>query len=80
MTDARGTRGTTVDGDRSAALLVRVWFEDGALTLRGRLTSRDTWPAGTGPPETTVAMAATPEDVVDAVRAWLDAVLRLTER
>jgi hypothetical protein len=66
----------TVDGGRSAALLVRVWFEDGARTLRGRLTSRDTSPGGPGSAETTVALAASPEDVVDAVRAWLDTVRR----
>ena len=79
MADARGIggRGTAaVHGDRSAVLLVRVWVEDDAWTLRGRLTSRDTSPGGAGTPETTVALAASPDDVLDAVRAWLDAVRR----
>jgi hypothetical protein len=65
-----------VDGDRSAVLLVRVWLEDGARTLRGRLTGRDTSPGCDGGTETTVALAASADDVVDAVRAWLDAVRR----
>ena len=72
MTDAPRTCRGTVDGGRSAALLVRVWSEDGARTLRGRLTSRVTWPGG---PETTVAVVASPEGVLDAVRAWLADVL-----
>jgi hypothetical protein len=80
VTDACCNRGMTVDGDRSAALLVRVWFEDGARTLRGRLTSRDTSPGGPGRPEVTVALAATPDEVLDAVRSWLDDLLRLTDR
>lgn len=57
-------------------LLVRIWSEDGARTLRGRLTSRSTSPGAPGAPETTVALAASPEDVVEAVRAWLTAFLR----
>ena len=63
-----------MEGDRSAALLVRVWSEDGGRTLRGRLTGRDTSP---GAPGTTVALVASAEGVLDAVRDWLDAV---TER
>jgi hypothetical protein len=50
--------------------------EDCGRTLRGRLTGRDTSPGGGGAPETTVALVASAEDVVDAVRAWLDAVRR----
>ena len=64
-----------MDGDRSAALLVRVWSEDGARNFRGRLTSIDTSPGRRGPEEATVALASSPGDVVDAVRAWLDDVL-----
>lgn len=62
-------------GSRSVALLVRVWFEDGG-TLRGRLTSVDTRADRAGPSAATVAVAASAEDVVEGVRAWLDGVLR----
>jgi hypothetical protein len=57
---------------RSAALVVRVWLEGGPDGFRARLTAGD--PAtGTGTGDAvTVAVAATPEAVVDAVRAWLD--------
>jgi hypothetical protein len=62
-------------GDRSAALLVRVWLEDGPGQFRARLTTTET-SAGVGAPDTvTVAVASTPDAVVDAVRAWLDAFL-----
>jgi hypothetical protein len=71
-----GHRTVGEDGGLSVALLIRVWLEDGARTLRGRLTSVDTSPGRRGAPEATVALAASPEDVVEAVRAWLDAVLR----
>jgi hypothetical protein len=66
----------TVDGDRSAVLLVRVWLEDGADSFRGRLTSMDTAPGQLAAEEGTVAVASSPRDVVDAVRAWLDDFLR----
>jgi len=65
----------TLDGDRSAALFVRVWLEDGAQSFRGRLTTMDTSPGQRGAQETTVALASSPGDVVDAVRAWLDGFL-----
>ncbi len=64
-----------MDDDRSAVLVVRVWSEDGAGTLRGRLTSGSTSP-GSPAPGTSVAVAGSPEDVVDAVRAWLAGFLR----
>jgi hypothetical protein len=77
VSDASGTCGGTVDGERSAVLLLRVWSEEGVpTTLRGRLTTRDTSPGGPGAPETTVAVAASREDVLDAVRAWLAVFLR----
>jgi hypothetical protein len=66
----------TVDGDRSAALLVRVWLEDGVESFRGRLTSMDTSPGPGGAGEATVALTASPRDVLDAVRAWLEDFLR----
>lgn len=56
----------------SAALVVRVWLEGGPDGFRARLTTRDP-AAGTEVDDViTVAVAATPEAVVDAVRAWLD--------
>jgi hypothetical protein len=63
----------TVDDDRSAALLIRVWLEDGAREFRGRLTTIDTSPDQRGRDEATVALASSPRDVVDAVREWLTA-------
>ena len=57
--------------DRSAALLIRVWLE-GAGAFRARLTTiagaEDQAPAH----EVTVAVASTPGDVLEAVRAWLE--------
>ena len=58
--------------DRSAALLVRVWIEDGSEQFRARVIAVGT----TGSDEDrTIALAASPSEVVDAVRAWLDGVL-----
>lgn len=68
----RPRRAVIVDGDRSAALLVRVWLEDGAEAFRGRITNMDTSPYPGNARETTIALAASPGDVVDAVRAWLE--------
>jgi hypothetical protein len=62
----------TVDGDRSAVLIVRVWLEDGTESFRGRLTSMDTAAGQRAAEEATVAVASSSRDVVDAVRAWLD--------
>lgn len=65
-----------MDGDPSAALLVRVWFEAGTQAFRCRITSLDTTPGRRDAEEVTVALTSSPGDVVDAVRAWLDDVLR----
>lgn len=65
----------TPAGDRSAALLVRVWLEDGAPVFRGRLTTMETSPGGPGAAEVAVALTSSPHDLVDAVRAWLDRFL-----
>lgn len=57
--------------DRSAALLIRVWFES-ADAFRARLTTfagaDDQFPAH----EVTVAVASSPGDVLEAVRDWLE--------
>ena len=54
--------------DRSAALLVRVWLEDGTDDFRARVTA-----VGGGPSEEdlTVAVASSPGDVLSAVSDWL---------
>ena len=54
--------------DRSAALLVRVWLEDGT-DFRARVTA-----VGREAPEEdrTVAVASSPREVLEAVSHWLD--------
>jgi hypothetical protein len=73
----------TVDEDRSATLVVRVWLEGGTdggeHVFRGRLTSVDTSP-GAGGDELTVGLASTPDEVVAAVRSWLDGFTAGTDR
>lgn len=71
----------TLDQDRSASLLVRVWLEsgtDGSGTegFRARLTSVDTSPgAGAGGDEVTVGVASSPADVLAIVDTWLTTFL-----
>ena len=57
--------------DPSAALLLRVWLE-GPGAFRARLLTLHADAAGTSAEEVTVAVASSPEGVLDAVRAWLD--------
>ncbi len=64
-----------MENDRSAALLVRVWLEEGDPAFRGRVTSVDTSPGVRAAEEATVAVASSPEEVVAAVRTWLDEFL-----
>lgn len=59
---------------RSAALLIRVWFED-AGELRARLLTHGAVPSGAPAEEVTVAVASSPDGVLDAVRTWLDDVI-----
>ncbi|WP_097195187.1 hypothetical protein [Blastococcus aggregatus] len=61
----------TVDSDRSAALVVRVWVERGSGDFRARLTGTPTSPGSAAPEEPAVVLASSPDGVVDAVRAWL---------
>ena len=62
----------TLSNDRSATLVIRVWRE-GDDAFRSRLTSLDTSP-GAGGEELTVGLASSPDEVVEAVRSWLDDV------
>ena len=59
--------------DRSAALLIRVWLED-AGGFRARLLALPDVPDGRSAGATTVAVASSPGDVLDAVRDWLEDV------
>jgi hypothetical protein len=68
----RPRRAGTSTSDRSAALVVRVWLEDGAHAFRGRLTTMAPSPGDRGAEEVRVAVVSAPPDVVEAVRAWLD--------
>jgi hypothetical protein len=58
--------------DRSAALLVRVWVENGTETFRARVTAVGMH----GSDDRTVATAASTSDVIDAVGKWLEEFLR----
>ncbi len=58
---------------RSAALLIRVWLEDAGAFRARLLTQRDA-AAGRPAEEVTVAVASSPDGVLDAVRSWLDDV------
>jgi hypothetical protein len=64
-----------VEQDRSAALLVRVWTEDGAEGFRARVTAMDTSGSDSTGEELTIAVAASPGDLLDALRAWLEQFL-----
>ena len=62
--------------DLSAALLIRVWREEDDDAFRARLTAVG-GPRGDAPvDEMTVAVAASPHEVVAAVGRWLDGFLR----
>ena len=62
----------TLNDDRSATLVIRVWWE-GEHAFRSRLTSLDTSPGPDGE-ELTVGLASSPDEVLAAVRSWLDDV------
>jgi hypothetical protein len=61
----------TLNDDRSAALLIRVWVEEGTGGFRSRVSSIDT-SGGEDAGEITVAVASSTDDVLDAVRRWLE--------
>lgn len=59
----------------SAALLIRVWLE-GTGEVRARLLTLGDVTEETPAEEVTVAVVSSPDDVVDAVRIWLDGFAR----
>ncbi|SES75738.1 hypothetical protein [Geodermatophilus poikilotrophus] len=61
--------------DPSAALLIRVWLE-GSREFRARLLTLRGATAGTPAEEVTVAVTSSPDEVLDAVRSWLDGFTR----
>jgi hypothetical protein len=66
-----------VNEDRAAALLVRVWVEEGSDQFRARLTALDTSGAsGAAGEQQTIAVVASPSDAADALRRWLEDFLR----
>jgi hypothetical protein len=61
-----------VADDRSAALLLRVWIEEGSDQFRARLMAVGSG----GRSDRTVALASSPDEVLEAVSHWLDEYLR----
>ena len=64
-----------VEQDRSAALVVRVWAEGGAGGFRARVTGVDISGSESTGEELTIAVAASPGDLLDALRVWLEEFL-----
>lgn len=65
----------SLDQNRSASLLLRVWLESETDDLRARLTTLDTSPGNVGGPEVTVGVASSPDEVINLVTMWLAAFL-----
>jgi hypothetical protein len=63
----------TLNQDRSASLLVRVWLEGGTEGFRARLTSVDTSAGSDEGSEVTVGVASSPSEVIAVVQTWLAA-------
>jgi len=59
----------------SAALLIRVWLEEAGEFRARLLTPADVSAAAPGG-EVTIAVASSPDAVLDAVRRWLDGLTR----
>jgi hypothetical protein len=60
-----------VTEDRSAALVVRVWLEDGTQ-FRARLAAVASDRSDAPGDDVTIAVASSPSDVLAAVGEWLD--------
>ena len=61
--------------DPSAALLIRVWLE-GSREFRARLLTVRGATAETPAEEATIAVTSSPDEVLDAVRDWLDGFIQ----
>jgi hypothetical protein len=61
-----------VADDRSAALLLRVWIEEGSDQFRARVMAIGSG----GGTDHTVALASSPDQVLEAVGQWLDEYLQ----
>lgn len=61
-----------VADDRSAALLLRVWIEEGSDQFRARVMAVGSGEGG----DRTVALASSPDEVLEAVGHWLDEYLQ----
>jgi hypothetical protein len=61
----------TLNYDRSAALVVRVWLEGETGQFRSRLTTGDTSPGSAFGDEVTVAVVSSPRELMNAVSDWL---------
>jgi len=64
-----------VEQDRSASLLVRVWTGGPDGAFRARVTAVDTAGGGATGEEVAVAVTASPGELLDAVREWLEEFL-----
>ncbi len=65
--------------DPSAVLLIRVWLEGEERAFRARLSGIGGPAGGAEPEESTVAVAASPGDVLAAVEQWLAGFVRGVE-
>lgn len=71
-----GSRKVAVTEEPSAVLLVRVWLEGEEGAFRARVSGIG-GPAGSAAPEeSSLAVTASPRDVVVAVERWLDDFVR----
>jgi hypothetical protein len=66
-----------VDDKQSATLVIRAWLENGDA-FRARLTSVRTPSRGAAEEDAAVTAVASAEQLIDAVRRWLDEVTRGT--
>jgi hypothetical protein len=66
----------TLDDDRSAALVIRVWLEGESDQFRSRLTAATASAGSSLGDEVTVAVASSPREVTDAVSEWLQEFVR----
>jgi hypothetical protein len=62
--------------EANAVLLIRVWLEGEERAFRARLSGIGDAAGGATPEERTLAVAASPQDVVAAVERWLADFLR----